>query len=283
MNSAANPSLLPPPTSGNPETTVPRAALIPALEPKRVGHLLLIDSVAATVVWVGIVLVLVLGWAWSDLAPALWLAVTALVFVLVFLTDYHTRSAWQQLPMITAMVAQDPAGAEERLTALFRKAPMRRAIRVLLCHRLALLRYRQQRFAEVAGLCQAVLAHPLGQIRQVRSDLLLMMVDAQLQRGELAGAYAGLAELGQAGLNFPEQLQREAMQIRYAVAAAHYESALQDVQRKIAHVELLPAPQAADVHRVLAIAARRTGRARLAAWLDERGQLLGGPSRAWSA
>lgn len=282
MSSLTEPPLPPsqgPTNSAAPGPGVSPAAIAAALEPRRVGQLLLIDSVASVLVWIGFALVILQGWAGNELAPTLWLTIVTAALALVVVTDYFTRAAWQQLPMITLMVAQDPRAAEERLGALLRRAPMRRSIRVLLCHRLALLRYRQRRFAEVAGVCQAVLARPLGQARQIRSDLLLMLVDAQLQRGDLAGAYAGLASLNAVELNFPEELQREAMETRYAVASGHDDAALHDIQKKVAHAELLPVTQAAAIHLVLAVAARRRGKAALADWLEARGQLLGGPMR----
>jgi hypothetical protein len=187
--------------------------------------------------------------------------------------------AAQQLPYITELIDADPARADALLAAALRRWPLQRSVRLMLYHRLAMLRRRSERFAEVAAICQTVLLYPLGPARAVRGHLLLMLAESQLHCHDLVGAWSALTALHQCPLSVAESLQRAALQTRYEVEAGYDDAALGQLHNKIAMAELMPAPQCAAMHAMLATAAQRSEQTHVADWLGQRARLLADPQQ----
>ncbi|MCC7193655.1 MAG: hypothetical protein IT444_12845 [Phycisphaeraceae bacterium] len=184
---------------------------------------------------------------------------------------------FRQLPQITSWIERDPAAAESAIALALPRHPLQRSVRLLLYHRLAILRHRQQRFAESAAISQALLFERLEPAVNIRTNLLLMLTEANLECGDLGGAYTALAGLSTLPLSHIEDLQRMALQIRYEVACGHDGYALQDLERKIAMIEMLPGPPCGVLHALLAIAAQRQNQKPLADWLWRRAELISTP------
>ncbi|MEX0776693.1 MAG: hypothetical protein WD042_13400 [Phycisphaeraceae bacterium] len=242
----------------------------------------------------GLVLLIVLGaaWVWMTLSGA---------------------KAAQRLGVITALLDIDPARAESLIAQTQHRWPLPRPIRLLLYHRLAVLRHRQQQFAEAALICRTLLGYKLGSADPrpgrmvaatptlrlgeasgsstaptssspaatgaVRSHLLLMLTECQLAANDLAGAYQALMELHRGRLGLIESLQRMALQLRYEVAAGHDAAALHHLDSKLRLAELMPAPACGALHLLLIAPAQRLGRTTLADWLHHRAELLCTPEQ----
>jgi len=203
----------------------------------------------------------------------------ALVMLLVFgwmWISSITANVWRALPLVTAMIGTDPSAAELALVPLMKRRPLMRWVRLMLYLSLASIRHRQHRFAESAAICRAVLSQPLGPARRQRGRLLLMLAEAQLQCGDIYGAYLALTELHRQPLPLVESLQRLALQTRYEVLAGHDHAALADARQKLLLTELMPPIQCAAMHAMLTASAKRTGQDELADWLWRRSELLCG-------
>ena len=180
----------------------------------------------------------------------------------------------QQLSSITELMTHDPDEAEAVLAAAIRRRPLQRSVRLLLYHRLAMLRHRQQRLGESSAICQALLGRQHGLAREVRVHLLLMLVEAHLHFHDLHTVYQGLTALHRTPLNLLELLQRMALQVRYEILAGHHRAALVQIDRRLQLAELLPAAQCGLMHLLLATAAQRAANTPLATWLRSRAELL---------
>ncbi len=187
---------------------------------------------------------------------------------------------WQGVLQLGPDLHHDAAQVEAHLAATLKVRGLHRAVRVMLGHRLALLRHQQSRFAESAAIAQSLLCQPLGQAEQVRPHLLLMLAEARLMLGDLWGAYLALHELSQRPLRLVEALQRAGLMTRYLVEAGFDEVALYDVERTVRLAELMPAAQCGAIHAMLATAAGRSGQSALGRWLRARAELLCDP-RQW--
>ena len=198
------------------------------------------------------------------------------VFVFWLQLGVSSARVWSQLHQLTPLLAHEPEQAEARLAGLLRRMPLHRPVRLMLYHRFAVLRHRQQRFAETGAICRALLAQRLGHAERVRAHLLLLLVESHLAENDPSGAYVGLAELHQMPLSLVESLQRMALQTRYEVAVGYDQLALDGIQHKIELAELMPAPQCGAVHAMFAVAASRSRRDALADWLRRRAELICG-------
>lgn len=205
-------------------------------------------------------------------------AVMAVLVVWLMVNSISARVS-RELPMIAALVETDPAAAEDRVARAMKRRPLLRWVRLMLSHRLAVLRHRQQRFEDSGRICEAVLRYPLGPAKQSRPHLLLMLAEAKMQLGQASAAYPPLRELHAMPLSLAEQLQRLALQTRYELLIGRHGEAVRDVKRKVELAELMPAAQCGAMHAMLATAADRARQKELGAWLWERAKLLLTPSQ----
>lgn len=199
--------------------------------------------------------------------PAVWLPITL-----------TTQRVARNLPAIGSALSSDPDRAQRLLADALKRKPVMAWARLLTYHRLAVLRHQQRRFDEAASICQHILNQPLtGPASAAKPSLLLMLTESHLAMGNLVGAYHALSELHRTRLGLAGAIQRLALQTRYALKTGAYEHALDHGREKMQLAELMPPPQCSAMHAMLAAAAQKTGRDKLASWLWERAQLLSPP------
>ncbi len=222
--------------------------------------------------------ILVMRPAWERVLPWLFPLSLVILGVWIYVSVTSVKVA-QQLSTMSGLVDRDPARAEDALAKLMRRRMLQRSVRLLLYHRLAVLRHRQGRFDESSAIGLAVLGEDARAIRALESHLWLMIGDGRLQCGDTGGAYASISRLHGMTLRLPERLQLLTLQTRYEIATGHDGSALSDLARKIRFAELMPAGQCGAVHALLAIAATRQDKPVLADWLSRRAALLCSPEQ----
>jgi hypothetical protein len=266
-----NPAFLTAPPE--PATSRPAVAC-PPFAARRFRSELTIDRAIRLLALAAVILALTLDSFWNTLIPHLSTIIMVGVAIGWIALSMVSGRVFHQLPLITGWVERDPGAAESAIALALPRRPLQRSVRLLLYHRLAMLRHRQQRFAESAAICQALAGEKLEPAVNIRVNVLLMLLEAQLECGNLAGAYAALAQLHQLPLGLVEGLQRLALQVRYEVACGYDAQALQGLDQKIAMIEMLPGPPCGALHGLLAIAATRLRHARLAEWLWRRATLI---------
>jgi hypothetical protein len=221
------------------------------------GYLFLYDLTSTTT---GLAVVMLLAFGW--------IAINAI-----------SATTWRTLPQITTTIAHNPDAAEALLAEQLKRRPLVRWVRLMLYHRLASIRHRQQRFHESANICQTLLNQSLGPARNQRNPLLLMLLEASLHTGQLHAAYSALLQLHAQPLTLVESLQRLTLQTRYEVLAGHDHAALAGVRKKLLLSELMPAEHCGAMHAMLTTSATRTGQQQLADWLWRRTKLLSSPAQ----
>ncbi|MEM7624375.1 MAG: hypothetical protein AAF333_01970 [Planctomycetota bacterium] len=166
------------------------------------------------------------------------------------------------LPQVSATIDQHPGAGEAVLADLLSRRLLPRWVRLMLYHRLALLRHRQQRYGESAAIAQCLLsADRPGPMGRHRANLLLLLVEARLEMGDTLGAWMALHALAHTPVTLNEALQRMALRARYEVMVGHDDAALHLAEQKVRLAELMPGPQCGAFHALLATAAHRAGRA----------------------
>lgn len=204
----------------------------------------------------------------------------AVVLGLWLWVSVSTARVARSLTSFSQLMASEHGKAEAALNEMLQVRPVMRWARHLSYHRLAGLRHLQRRFNETAAICLCLLNQPLkGPAAAARPHLLLMLAEAQLEVGNLPGAYHALAHLQQTRLGLAQSLQRLAIQTRYELAVGAYDHTMYRARAKVELAELMPAKHCAAMHAMLATAAEQSGQTRQSAWLWERTRLLAEP--AW--
>ncbi|MEM1212076.1 MAG: hypothetical protein AAGI68_07235 [Planctomycetota bacterium] len=230
------------------------------------------------------------GWGLAAVLPVLGLVAWGV------LASWSARVS-RRLPVVAELVERgerDWAAAERELAGLLERRLVVRGLRLGVVRWWAVLRHRQERWAEASAVCVAVLGR-LGVSarrgsgrgkRSLRGPLGLILAESRLEEGDLWGAYAGLSGLAGERLTLMEGLRRLALVSRYEVmaevglgagptgtATAERRGLLRE---RVGYAELLPGRACGAAHGVLAEAARRSGDDETAAWLSARVVLLGG-------
>lgn len=270
-------------TQATPETTVstpeapPRAC--PAFNPRHFRRQLQLDALARWIVALAIIAFVIFSQA--AMALSMWASILLAAAVLVLWMRLTTVSAraWLNLRELTPLLEEQPQEGESRLAENLRLWPLHRPVRLLLYHRLAMVRHRQSRFGETSAICATLLSQRMGTAERVRPHLLLLMIESRLIENDLWGAYLGLVQLHRMPQTLVESLQHLAMQTRYEIAAGYHHLTLERIAHKLAMVELMPAPQCGAMHVLFAVAAEHRGQRDLASWLHQRAQLLCEPEQ----
>ena len=272
-NEQDDPSAQPSPQVGEPG----RSILV--FSPDRMLRELWIDLAIRRGLGVLVILAIVALMIFDQAGSTLGLMVVMAVIFAWIGVNSISANIWRALPSVTAMIGRDPILAEAHLADLMKRRPLMRWLRLLLYHRLAAIRHRQNRFAESAAICQTILSQPLGPARKQIGSLLLMLAEASLQCRDMYGAYAALSALAGERLNLAERLQHLAIQTRYEVLCGHDRAALAGVRQKLLLAELMPAEHCGAMHAMLTASAQRAGHNELADWLYRRSELLCGRER----
>ena len=205
----------------------------------------------------------------------------AVVLGLWIWVSISTAKVARSLTSFGQLMAAEPGKAEAALNEMLKARPVMRWARLLSYHRLAGVRHLQKRFSETAAICLCLLNQPLkGPAAATRPHLLLMLAEAQLEVGNLPGAYHALAHLQQTRLGLAQSLQRLAIQTRYELAIGAYDSAMHHARAKVELAELMPAKHCALMHAMLATAAQGAGQTKQSDWLWQRTRLLADPALA---
>lgn len=258
----------------------------PPFDPRALARRLAIDGAVHWGLLILVVMIIALGRFMTG--PTAIVGDSLVVGVIVgwiWLSSVGARAA-QQLPIIARAVEIDPAVADTQLAAAMRRPALPRSVRLMLYAHLAGLRHHQDRSAESAAICQAVLSRmnrPMllggrlgrGSVNvHMRVQLLLLLAESQLNLNNLAGAHLAIAQLHQTPRTLVQTMQMTALQTQYEVSAGYFQLALNHIEQKIRLAEAMPWPQCGAMHVMLAAAAHQAKRPDLADWLSRRAKLL---------
>ncbi|WP_145079671.1 hypothetical protein [Poriferisphaera corsica] len=191
-----------------------------------------------------------------------------------FMLNSVNARTGRELGQISGLVDRDPGRVMVWAGMALKRKPLLKWVRLMIYHRLAMVRHRQGHYVESAAICRGVLKHGLGPAEGSRGHLLLIWAEASIELRDMTGAYEALRQLHGMRLSLLEGLQRLCLQIRYEVIVGNDAAAVGNLDNKLEMLELLPAAQCGVVHRLLAVAAERIGEAEMAEYLNKRARLL---------
>jgi hypothetical protein len=164
--------------------------------------------------------------------------------------------------------------AEDQIEQALRSFSLFRTSKLLSLHHLAVLRHAQRRWADAAELSRAVLAQRLGALRGVGRQSRLILADSLLELGDLRGTYGAIASLYDQRLTLAEAMNLLSVQLDYESRVNAWDRMTEGLTTKVQLAELMNTANAATTQALLALAAKRTGRADWSQWLARRAQLL---------
>lgn len=302
MNDHASQPDLPSGMTGSRPVSSPPSTRFPVFRPDDLKRELAIDAVIRWALLTTVLVVVWLGWYTEPDNPTWTTPAMVLAFGGWLLVGTAGARVAQRLPQITMLVEQDTDAAEAQLAKAIGRRALPRSVRILLYHRLAMVRQRQGRYAEVAAICWTILTQRMspGSIRArqpvyssagidrpghptMRAHLLLMFGDAALRCWDTWSTYTALAQLHRQRLSLNDLLERLLLQTRYEVAMGHTQSCLHHLEQKVRLAELMPAQPCGLMHALLAIASKRAGHHVVSQWLDRRAELLCTPEQLSTA
>lgn len=192
------------------------------------------------------------------------------------------------------LVAESPSliasgqfdAAEQSISGAIHSFTIFRTVKLLSLHHLAALRHAQNRFADAAVLCRALLgqiSRAGGATRQLRGapeglgrSTNLILADSLLEMNDLRGAGECIAQLYQHRLALGEALTLLLVQLDYESRVGAWPSMMRDAMTKVSLAELMSTPRSARTQALLALAAKRLGREEWSNWLVRRVELLVG-------
>ena len=246
---------------------------LPVFDPRDLRRQLSIDQLLRWVAAIAMLIILVYVFTAGSNSILLTLGIISFILAWFTLKAINARTG-RELSHISNIIDADPERAEHWLAAAVQRRPLITWVRLMIYHRLAMLRHKQQRFLESAAICRSVLAYRLGPAESSRAHLLLILAEASLETRDIPTAYSALSQLYNIPLSLTEALQRLALQTRYELLSGNHAAALQNLTAKIEMAELLPAPQCGAIHQMLYLAATRAGHTQSATFLDQRVRLL---------
>src|SRR5207244_8517400 len=102
-----------------------------------------------------------------------------------------------------------------QIESALRSFSLFRTGKLLSIHHLALLRQAQKRWEDAAQLCRELLKQRLGSLKHLERQSRLVLAEALLEMGDLAGAYQSIMQLYQQRLSLSEALNLLAVQLEY--------------------------------------------------------------------
>jgi hypothetical protein len=164
--------------------------------------------------------------------------------------------------------------AEEQIAAALRSFSIFRSARLLVLHHLAMLRHAQNRWQESALLCRALLTHRSGDASGLDRSSRLILAQSLLELGDLPGVFENLSALYAQRLSLREALNLLVVQIEYLARIGAWDQITSELRTRCELAELLPTAPSARLQALLALAAKKTGRADWSHWLRARADLL---------
>lgn len=198
------------------------------------------------------------------------------VWVTLGLQSMRSSRLVADSPVLIASGQYD--AAEQHIAGALRSFSIFRMVKLLSLHHLAALRHAQNRWQESAELCRALLAQ-----RKVSPDGLgkttrLLLADSLLEMGDVRGVATCIGELYQQRLSLGEAMSLMLVQLDYESRSSAWPAMMRGVATKVSLAELMPTTKSARVQALLALAARKVGRADWEAWLRSRVELLVDPT-----
>ena len=123
-------------------------------------------------------------------------------------------------------------------------------------------------------LCRALLRQRLGPASGLGRSSHLILADALLEMNDLRGAHESLLRLYDQRLSLGEALNLLGVQLDYLGRIAAWDAMLAQLATRVQLTELMPTPAAAQAQALLALAARKRGRADWESYLRRRAELL---------
>lgn len=229
----------------------------------------------------------------------LWLfAIGVLIFLLILASTWTQQITlttivmmvaaivgWMMLNILSArthrevmdmagLIELDSDAAERYLVKLMRRRPLMRWVRLLLYHRMALLRHAQGQYEESADICRTLIERPMGQAERVRANTLLTLLHARLQLEDYSGAYEAIQHLQVSPMSLMERMTLLSLQTRYELGIEAYAQAVSGAWEKVQMSELMPPVLCGSLHVMLGRAAAEVGDEQMADWMDRRAALL---------
>jgi hypothetical protein len=164
--------------------------------------------------------------------------------------------------------------AEYQIEEALRTFSLFRTSKLLSLHHLAVLRHAQRRWSDAAELCSALLRQRLGSLRGVSRQSRLILAESLLELGDLRGAYGAIAELYRERLSLAEAMKLLAVQLDYLWRVHAWEAMLEGLASRVQLAELMDSASSARTQALLALAARKAGKADWSDYLRRRAELL---------
>ena len=204
------------------------------------------------------------------LDPLLVLPVIACAFLALTLGSVKGSRLVTESPSLIAAGQFDEA--EKRIDRALRGFSLFRHVKVLGLHHLALLRHAQKNWQESALLCRALLGQ--GGAAGIGKPARLMLADSLLEMGDVRGAGDAIGDLFRQRLSLAEVLKLLVVQLDHQSRLGAWAEMTGGLTAKVQLAELMPAASSARAQALLALAAKRTGRADWSDWLRRRAELL---------
>ena len=208
------------------------------------------------------------------------LAMLAVGVVWLMLSYNSAKSSRLAADAPALIGAGDYEEAERQIEQALSTFSLFRMVKLQTVHHLALLRYAQKRFRESSMLCREVLSQRAGAGgASLSKPTRLLMADAMLELDDVRGAYDALAGLYGQRLNLNEVLKLMSAQLDYESRIGAWGRMMNEVMTKVQLAELMPSSASARTQALLAVAAKKCGRADFADWLKTRAALLVDPEK----
>ena len=176
--------------------------------------------------------------------------------------------------------------AEQHIDAALSSFSLFKNVKLISLHHLAMLRHAQRRWRESAMLAQAVLRQRRPRTPRTMSGLdksaRLILADALLEIGDVRGAYENIAPLYAQRLSLAEALTLLSVQLDYEARIGAWNAMMSHPLAKVQMAELMPTQGAAIAQAMLALAAKKCGRADWSQWLRRRVELLADPAELYA-
>jgi hypothetical protein len=164
--------------------------------------------------------------------------------------------------------------AEDRITQSLKSFSLVSSTKHMVLQQLAMLRHAQNRWADAAVLARAFLAGRPRVDPRAAIGSRLVLAESLLEMGQLQSVARELHELSFPRLNLRETLTLTQLRLDFLSRQGDFGSMFATPGATVSLIELMPAPVAARCHAMLALAARKLGRADWHHWLAERAKLL---------
>ena len=164
--------------------------------------------------------------------------------------------------------------AEQQIERSLKTFSLFRNAKLLGMHRLAMLRHAQRRWPDAVALCRALLAQRLGALKGLSKPSRLILAEALLEMDDARGARDALAGLYEQRLSLAEAMTMLAVQVDYQARTGAWDQMMDRIATKVQLGELMQTTSAARTQAMLALAAKKSGRADWASWLRQRVDLL---------